>query len=797
MAKKKNLSMYLTVLIALIVLFGLVVILDGCSTLINEDVADTSEDVGEDVVEGDALPGEVEESGDLAGEARKSVRWYGCQDPDASTTYDTQQLFEKSTTTYNGGSRTDKCYTFSNGKEYLFEWICRNGKINRWQKNCAELNLGEPGADYQCDDGACVDMAEPEEEEEVSELLCDEDVETPSSWDYKQKILFTNDQTGQFVTKQIQGVTTNVLKFKDSSSKPMFNYKLTFDQAQDPNGLLGKSIELQGKQFRILHVYKSNGDVKGVDLVDGVSESLDVGDVYNPGIHTVQVKGAEVSQFDDEYKMSCGFDFNGVEHWVNLGESKIINGVVVSVIEVYSDPSSCKLQFGLKKISIKDGSEVMINGNKISDITDFYAQGIINENQNLPGLLSTIAYKVSPDYDTVYLTVGDEVVDPIIEGFKIALSGNSNGVGEVKVSSNSGSDSYEFNLALDQAISQVESMLSEAELSFVLADGSYEPGLYNIVCVETEDQPNNLDYKQKLYFMHPETGVLVYDQEPVLAPQLGHYLFVEDLPSKPLYKYELTFDSAVDKDYLAGKKVGILGNDYYISRIKLMNNGEIMSFNLTSGVNMWLSDEQYQHPNGQVIEVVNTEDDYGDHKSRCKVKVNGDEVWIGNGGSKQVVGLNIGVFDVKLAQPHGACRLVVGGKEISLKNDVELKVNQEKISQITSFYSDGVLNTYGESPDFLVSKFGYEINPDADELYLAEGDELVDPVFSTFKLSYAELVEGNQPYAKVNIIAGQESYEMGNGWNQEYLYVDKSLNEIDSQLTNAELPGLLGSGSLE
>ena len=89
------------------------------------------------------------------------ISYSGCVDPDAKITFDQNQLFVKSDTTYNGGKRTDYCYTFpKTGKTYLMEGTCNAKKtFNTWQKNCAELNYGKPGSDFKCVDGACVDMA--------------------------------------------------------------------------------------------------------------------------------------------------------------------------------------------------------------------------------------------------------------------------------------------------------------------------------------------------------------------------------------------------------------------------------------------------------------------------------------------------------------------------------------------------------------------------------------------------------------------------------------------------------------
>lgn len=73
-----------------------------------------------------------------------------CVDPDATSPFDQNQLFTPTTTP---GMKTDYCYTQpSTGKTYLMEGICNaKGQKATWSKNCAEL-----GADYQCQNGACV-----------------------------------------------------------------------------------------------------------------------------------------------------------------------------------------------------------------------------------------------------------------------------------------------------------------------------------------------------------------------------------------------------------------------------------------------------------------------------------------------------------------------------------------------------------------------------------------------------------------------------------------------------------------
>lgn len=116
-----------------------------------------------------ALPTDLRspaESRALAGQAI-----YGnCLDPDASNTFDRTQVTTRSTTTFEGGSRTDRCYTWYAGtpqeKTRLIEGVCRKGKFQHWYADCS--------SGTRCQDGACVAPL-PTIERPPSELCVDTD----------------------------------------------------------------------------------------------------------------------------------------------------------------------------------------------------------------------------------------------------------------------------------------------------------------------------------------------------------------------------------------------------------------------------------------------------------------------------------------------------------------------------------------------------------------------------------------------------------------------------------------------
>ncbi|MBT6774254.1 hypothetical protein HOA91_02685, partial [Candidatus Woesearchaeota archaeon] len=73
-----------------------------------------------------------------------------CEDTDNGKDY---KNFGTVTDNKNPEGKDDYCYTYSSGKEYLFEGECVNNKYSYVQKSCKEV-----GATYSCVEGACVEL---------------------------------------------------------------------------------------------------------------------------------------------------------------------------------------------------------------------------------------------------------------------------------------------------------------------------------------------------------------------------------------------------------------------------------------------------------------------------------------------------------------------------------------------------------------------------------------------------------------------------------------------------------------
>jgi hypothetical protein len=99
------------------------------------------------------LPPELKE-GETA-LAGKAVNFGNCVDADSTAIFDKNSLTTKSTTTYAGGSKEDKCYTWNKGtpqeKTRLIEGTCKNKKFLYWYATCSDYL----GKDFKCVEGKC------------------------------------------------------------------------------------------------------------------------------------------------------------------------------------------------------------------------------------------------------------------------------------------------------------------------------------------------------------------------------------------------------------------------------------------------------------------------------------------------------------------------------------------------------------------------------------------------------------------------------------------------------------------
>lgn len=202
----------------------------------------------DDEIAGDNAVLEVEEEDPASVKssttATASSNVQGCQDSDSTSTFDMNQLFTKSSTTYTTKNTTktveDRCHTYPNGKTYLLEGICKDGKYMWWQKNCGELEKQLKDGKYECIDGTCVNTTAINQEPKVLNNLVTELINyAPNipdknyNRDYSFKTFFFERENDGWIYIRIDG-NSNPLKDGDK-------IQITIDDAAKENAVLDTS----------------------------------------------------------------------------------------------------------------------------------------------------------------------------------------------------------------------------------------------------------------------------------------------------------------------------------------------------------------------------------------------------------------------------------------------------------------------------------------------------------------------------------------------------------------------------
>jgi hypothetical protein len=651
-------------------------------------------------------------------------------------------------------------------------------------------------ADEICQDGACVIVAQ---QPPASDLKCNTPIEYPTEIKYTQKIEFTSTKTGIYINKNIENECNigksiesdynngKYIYFKDSSTYPMYSYSFDVPGGIDYKALIGKAITLQGVPYVISLITLKEGQINAIDLINGTSSWFNLNapqQVSVDGVaHSFVVTGAEAigEAADPYFNMSCGFKFDGAEYWIDAGNSLNINKVMVNVIETKVTPQpSCKLVFG-NKITIRKDMEVLINEQKIKDITDFYAQGIINTDNN--GKILSVGYKLNPNMCRLYLGTGEYFIDPLLGGFKIqfqSISPEGKAIVNVMPAANAGG-SFAYDLALDESMSAKKALLLKTELPNILGDGTVEKSVSNLVCVKADEKTGSKRFQQKIVFENPNTGVFVNNNGQGTT---GNFIYLKKGTEYPLYRYGLYFDSTQKQGYLIGKKLSILNRNYYVT--EAFSTGNEGKITLVEGDAVWLSEGQKYNYGPHVIELTKV-----GGGSACKVKVDGIETSLEFSTPQYINTIAVGVLDINLAYPKYVAKLALGTKIIKIsQNNVE--VNGKDITSTTDVNGKFVFDKYSTPAPGTFANIGYSVNPLID-MYLTPGNEFVDPVFGGFKIIFKQVSPVGNAIVNIGSAYGNDIYEFGNN----DFTVGKSINQIDDWILNYNLPYTLSDGYIE
>ncbi len=255
---------------------------------------------------------------------------------------------------------------------------------------------------------------------------------TKNDHTYTQRLDFTRANNGQALHDQPDdGLNANdYLEIKDTAL--LYNYTLQFDDPVEFDATSastidadfeGSSIEIQGQKFTFTESKDTNND----DLLDEVR--LQAGDTLlwltqdqviekTVGGVTHQIKVVDVTDNQD----SCGISVDGDLTWVDVNNDETVNGVNVGVLDAKAvhaqlqDVDICQLNIGATEIRLKHNDNLEVDGKEVQDARVDLRLG------SAAGKWNGFSVGFTPD-DNVYLTKGQNFVDPALGLWKIVMEG--------------------------------------------------------------------------------------------------------------------------------------------------------------------------------------------------------------------------------------------------------------------------------------------------------------------------------------------------------------------------------------
>ncbi len=386
-------------------------------------------------------------------------------------------------------------------------------------------------------------------------------------------------------------------------------------------------------------------------------------------------------------------------------------------------------------------------------------------------------------FNGVLVVGADAKAEDVIGITNIATSLQSVSVQETVVSEGSGdeayyvSEGYELcnrNLYAGYNISACEPSVDDADLD-LLADDVFHDS--------EGDNDNDEKYTQQLFFQNQATGQFKYTQDDTDAPTADMYIFIDNSNSY-LYNYSLQFDSYVDVDNssgsgsstavddLAGTTINIQGRSYTITDVKISGTPGVSPFSnsvteleLQSGeAVVWMSEGEMltrtidgvEH----TIEMMDVSADATESAGSCGFKVDGTEVWVDVRDTETVGGVTVGVTDAKRvnieAGDEDVCEVAIGAGEVTIRQNDEIQFNNEDVDGTLGLFRHASSNPGNDKIRW--TGFDLAFAPDTDEVYLAPGDEYIDPMFGNFKFVFAGVETGG--VETIEFVAGSTSGEI-------------------------------------
>lgn len=220
------------------------------------------------------------------------------------------------------------------------------------------------------------------------------------------------------------------ISFGDGNGEIMYNYSLEFDSVVDYDNtslttartdLEGTAISIQGNVYTVTDLkLHSNNTISELTLQAGettlwLEEGQAITRVIEGNEHEITLVG--VSTNADK----CGVMVDGTLQWIDTSSSKKINGIEVGVIDAITvhtesrDTDVCEVNIGATEIILKHDSRVKINSADIDGSKVIFTE-------TTSGEFEKINIWFIPE-DDIYLSAGQNVVDPVLGNFKFSFAG--------------------------------------------------------------------------------------------------------------------------------------------------------------------------------------------------------------------------------------------------------------------------------------------------------------------------------------------------------------------------------------
>ncbi len=336
------------------------------------------------------------------------------------------------------------------------------------------------------------------------------------------------------------------------------------------------------------------------------------------------------------------------------------------------------------------------------------------------------------------------------------------------------SEGYELcnrNLYPGYNISACEPSVDDADLD-LLADDVYHDS--------QGDNDNDEKYTQQIFFQNQGTGQFLYTQDDDDAPTADTYLFIDN-SNNFLYNYTLQFDSyvsvqnntnALAGDDLEGTSINIQGKTYTVTDVKIASSpawvgasNSISQLKMQSGDSVvWMSEGEsltrtidgVEH----TVELMDVSSDATSDAGSCGFKVDGTEVWVDVKSTETINGVTVGVTDAKRvnieAGDQDVCEVAIGAGEVTVQQNDEILFNNENVDGTLGLFRGS--SSSPSSGELRWAGFDIAFAPDTNEVYLAPGDEYIDPMFGNFKFVFAGVETGG--VETIEFVAGSTSAEI-------------------------------------